>query len=210
VTHPERLAKEVAVLDRHANVAVVGGWVHFVEENTGDIVFDFTPPSAPDLVRKGMFFNLTLSHTSSMIRTATLARVGLYSTAYPAAEDYELMRRINVDHDISNVPEFVADYRISSRGISVLRRRRQLFDRLRIQLKYFRPVEWRAWAGALQTLVLFFVPRRVLVAAKAVVSWFIGVAAQSLRAPRRLLRTLPRAGVDAGKVWGGKADPHSQ
>jgi hypothetical protein len=94
-----------------------------------------------------------------MVRTKVLADVGLYDERYAAAEDYELFRRITRRYKAANVPEFLMDYRISSGGISQRRRVRQLRDRLAIQLRYFEPREWRAWAGVARTAASFLIPK---------------------------------------------------
>jgi hypothetical protein len=184
----------------------VGSWVHFIDEVTGETVFDLMPSPDPAVVRKSMFFNINLSHTSCTIRSTTFSQVGLYSCAYPAAEDYELMRRIAVHHDISNIPEFCMDYRISSRGISVMRRRRQLFDRFRIQLKYFKPLEWRAWAGTGQTLLLFLIPLAVVITAKTCLRSLVIFGREAVR----IFRILLQSGDLVGKVWGRRFDAHNQ
>jgi glycosyltransferase involved in cell wall biosynthesis len=171
VAHPERLAKQVAFLDRHPDVGAVGTWARFFDEASGETLFVQKPPKTPDGVRKAMFFNSGLVHPSVLMRTAAIRAVGAYSENYPAAEDYELLRRIATRFDLANIPECLLDYRVSSRGVSVSKRRRQLFDRLRIQLKYFDAFEWRAWAGILQTLLLFVVPIDLLTAYKAERIW---------------------------------------
>ena len=112
----------------------------------------------PADVRNLMFFNIGLSHASAMMRVEALKTVGLYSDQYPAAEDYELLRRIGKRFLLANLPEVLLHYRISSNGQSLRRRKQQLYDRLRIQVKYFKLFEWRAWVGMLKTLVLFLIP----------------------------------------------------
>jgi glycosyltransferase involved in cell wall biosynthesis len=171
VAHPERLAKQVAFLDRHPTVGAVGTWARFFDEESGETLFHQTPPEKPEDIRKAMFFNSGLVHPSVLMRTAAIRSVGLYSGKYPAAEDYELLRRIATRFELANIPECLLDYRVSSRGVSVSKRRRQLFDRLRIQLKYFDAFEWRAWAGILQTLLLFLVPVGLITAYKAERIW---------------------------------------
>jgi hypothetical protein len=47
-------------------------------------------------------------------------------------------------------------------GVSVRRRHRQLFDRLRIQAKYFDPSRPNAWVGMLRTVALFALPRKLV------------------------------------------------
>jgi hypothetical protein len=68
------------------------------------------------------------------------------------------MRRIATRYDLANIPECLLSYRISHGGQSRSRRHRQLYDRLRIQLKYFEPMEWRAWAGIVKTMMAWLVP----------------------------------------------------
>src|SRR5262249_953204 len=112
-------------------------------------------------------YNNCLIHSSWMIRAGVLPRTGPYSVDYPAAEDYEFLRRISPRVTVANVADYLIDYRISTGGISITKRRRQLLDRLRIQFKYGDPLEWRCWAGVAKTLMLFAIPRKVLTALKA-------------------------------------------
>jgi len=105
-------------------------------------------------------------HSSWLARVEVFASNGLYSRDYPAAEDYEFLRRLVGRVGIGNVADCLLDYRVSAMGISVRKRRQQLFDRLRVQLRYFDPLEWRAWAGIMLTIVLFAVPRRLVVLLK--------------------------------------------
>ncbi len=69
-----------------------------------------------------------------------------------------LFSSIATRYDLANIPECLLSYRISPDGQSRSRRWRQLYDRLRIQLKYFEATEWRAWAGIAKTLVAMLVP----------------------------------------------------
>lgn len=171
IAHPERLAKQVAFLDEHPNVGAVGSWARFFDEDSGETLFHQTPPESSDDIRKAMFFNSGLVHPSVLMRTAAIRTVGAYSGSYPAAEDYELLRRIGTRYDLANIPECLLEYRVTSRGVSMSKRRRQLFDRLRIQINYFDALEWRAWAGIMQTLLLFLVPVGLLTLYKAERVW---------------------------------------
>ena len=157
--YADRLARQVEFLDSNPGIAAVGSWVRFTDESSGSTVYIARTPDKPALVRKALNFNNVIMHPTSMIRTDVLKNVGLYSEHYPVAEDYELFRRIAEQFPLANIPSVLVDMRLSSGGMSLTRRRRQLFDRLRIQLKYFRPLEIGAWMGLLQTLLLFLVPR---------------------------------------------------
>jgi glycosyltransferase involved in cell wall biosynthesis len=94
-SYPERLAKQVAFLDENPDVAVVGTWARFVDQDSGDLVFTGRTPESPERVRRAMNYNTAVIHTSAMIRTRALKAVGSYSDQYPVAEDYELFRRIS-------------------------------------------------------------------------------------------------------------------
>lgn len=162
ICYPHRIAKQVEFLDRHPNVAVVGAWGRHFEDNSGNTISVNRTPESPALVEKAMRSNMAVVHSSAMIRASALQAVGLYSERYPAAEDYELFRRISREFPIANIPSVLVDICISPRGISLTRRRRQLFDRLRIQLEYLEPMKIGAWTGLAKTLVLFFAPISLL------------------------------------------------
>jgi glycosyltransferase involved in cell wall biosynthesis len=158
ICHPDRIAKQVEFLDRHPEVAVVGTWGRHFDENTGETICVKRTPASPAVAKKAMRSNMSVINTSAMIRADALRAVGLYSERYEAAEDYELFRRISARFAIANIPQILVDICISPEGVSLKRRRRQLLDRFKIQLKYFEPMEFGAWLGLARTLLLFLVP----------------------------------------------------
>ncbi len=162
IAYPDRFARQKAYLDAHPRVAAVGTAQRYIDDVSGAVLRRTEPPCEPRAVRDAMFFNMALGHTSVMLRAAALAELGLYSDRYPVAEDYELMRRLGRRFDLANLPECLTDYRISRTGVSLRRRRRQLFDRLCVQLEYFAPLNWRAWAGAGSTLLMLVLPQSLV------------------------------------------------
>ncbi len=160
VSFPTRLEKQFAFLEEHPEIAACGTWVREFDSKSLETLRIFARPSDPSAVRDAMFFNIGIAHPSAMIRCDVLKRVGLYSTEYPVAEDYELMRRIGAQYDLANIPQCLLHYRISPEGASQRRRRRQMYDRLLIQIKYFEFGNWRAWAGVSKTLVSIFIPEQ--------------------------------------------------
>jgi glycosyltransferase involved in cell wall biosynthesis len=167
VSYPRRFATQIDFLARHPEVAMVGSGARFIDDRTGATVMYYVPPLTPEAIRNALWFNNCFVHPTWLFRADALAAAGPYSLAYPAAEDYEFLRRIAPRFTIANVPDFLLDYRISMGGISVSKRRRQLLDRLKIQLRHLDPSEWRAWAGMAKTLALFMIPRRVVTTLKA-------------------------------------------
>ena len=166
VSMPDRLRKQVCFLDKNPRVGVAGCWTRHFDERSGETTLHRKRPTDPASIRNMMFFNTGISHASAVFRVDALRSVGVYSENYPAAEDYELLRRVGTKYDLANVPEYLLAYRISAQGQSLGRRRQQLRDRLRIQLRYFSPLAWRAWAGAAQTLGSLLAPAKLVHALK--------------------------------------------
>jgi len=163
---PTKFAKQRVFLEAHPNVGAVGTFARFFDEDTRETVFFQSHPETPEDIRQAMFFNLPMVHPSTMMRADALRALGLYDSRYRTAEDYELLRRISRKFDLANLPDYLFDYRMSSRGQSQANRQRQLADRLRIQLEYFELLNWRAWAGVAKTLVLFALPYPVVIKLK--------------------------------------------
>jgi glycosyltransferase involved in cell wall biosynthesis len=160
-SYPDRLAKQLAFMEAHPEIGALGTSVRFVNEETGTIRYHEAPLDH-SAVRRRLFFNNAFVHSTWMLRAEVPKTCGFYSAEYPAAEDYEYLRRISSRVGLANLPDYLLDYRIVTTSVSVTKRRRQLYDRLRIQLAYFEWLEWRAWAGAATTLVLFAVPLKWL------------------------------------------------
>ncbi len=169
ISYPDRFAKQVAFLERRPEIGAVGAWGRHFSETTGHVVMLNQPPPTPAGVRNKMFFNSPIINASALIRAEAFHAVGPYSIDYPAAEDYELYRRIATRYALANLPEFLIDIRESIHGISLSKRRQQVYDRLRIQIKYFEPLQWRAWAGVVMSLVMLVVPRKAVAALKTVI-----------------------------------------
>lgn len=166
IAYPDRIARQVEFLDSHPEIAGVGTWVRHIAEKSGKPLFIERTPVTPATVRKGLNYNSAVINTTFMVRTNVLRLVGLYSDRYSVAEDYELFRRISQQFSLSNIPDVLADRQVLATGISLTNRRRQLLDRLRIQLRYLDVWEASSWLGMLKTLVLFLVPVRLLTTVK--------------------------------------------
>jgi glycosyltransferase involved in cell wall biosynthesis len=167
VSYPHRLATQIAYLERHPDIGLVGSGARFIDDKTGVPIMNYVPPLDAEEIQRALYFNNCFVHPSWIARREVLARLGPYSLVYPAAEDYEFIRRASAEVVLANIPDALLDYRISTGGISVSKRRRQLTDRLKIQLKYLDPWQWRAWAGMAKTLALFMIPRKLVNTMKA-------------------------------------------
>lgn len=165
---PGRLARQRAVLQADATIHLVGSAVEWRDDG-GQVRFARVFPTGHDDIVRALHHTTVLIHPAVMFRASVMDSVGMYSTAYPAAEDYEFFFRIARRHRVANLPETLLITRYDPDGVSIRRRRTQLRSSLRIQVANFRPGLWASYLGILKTLGRFFVPYSWITAAKAVV-----------------------------------------
>ncbi|MBV9842652.1 MAG: glycosyltransferase [Sphingomonadaceae bacterium] len=106
-----RLERQVAVLDRHADIAVVGGWAREIDaqgQRRGGVKM---LPLAPNELEARLLFRTCHHHSSTMARAAVLREHG-YRGAFPVCEDYDLFSRIAERHRLANLPRVLLHRRI--------------------------------------------------------------------------------------------------
>lgn len=158
-----RLALQVAFLEAHPDVALVGAWVRFVNA-AGSPLFLFKPPISTRGIRRRMRYGAAIIHPSSMIRIDALRKVGLYDDRYRVGKgfvggDYDLFFRITQSLECANIPKFLV-IKEEDRGISVSvdRRRQSASSRIKTLLRYF---DWRSphsYLGLLYCVILYITP----------------------------------------------------
>jgi len=110
VSHPERLARQVALMDSQPLVAMVATW--FTETNSeGRVVIRGTPPADPTAMRWSLLFHCPIIHSTVMLRRSVFEDVGPYDESIRYAEDYDLWARIARRRIISTVEETLVEYR---------------------------------------------------------------------------------------------------
>ncbi|GAA4019964.1 hypothetical protein GCM10022408_37620 [Hymenobacter fastidiosus] len=107
--HPERLARQVAFLDAHPTVDVVGSWVQCF--GAGRMLFEY--PVQPVDARAMMVFNMTVGNPSVMLRARLWQEQGLrYDDQLRQTEDYDFFGRYLPQLTIANLPEALVQYRV--------------------------------------------------------------------------------------------------
>lgn len=158
IAHPDRIARQVGYLESNPQIGLVGSWVRLIDDRSGKVIGHSELPCDPQAIRNRLPVRMCMSHPTWMARADVFAAVGHYSPSYRAAEDYELLRRIAARFDVATMPEYLVDYRLSSDGITNRLRRRELLNRVRIQLRHLEVRNWRAWSGIVRTLALLVLP----------------------------------------------------
>lgn len=153
----QRIDRQLAFLESHADHAMVGGQVRFVDMQ-GNEAFRDNYPTADASIRRAMHGRSCFVHVSVMMRVAAVRAVGLYDEHYPNAEDFELFWRLLRRWKGANLAELVVESDVNPQGLSVAKRSQQVRSRIRILLKYFDPRTPESYVGLAKNLVLLAVP----------------------------------------------------
>jgi glycosyltransferase involved in cell wall biosynthesis len=112
LSHPDRLALQVAYMESHPRCGLLGTWAQIMEGDTLTERFH-RHPVVPSELRYHLLFNNPFVHSSVLLRRSVLEAIGGYSAdpARQPPEDYELWSRISRQHDIANLPQVLLNYR---------------------------------------------------------------------------------------------------
>jgi Glycosyl transferase family 2 len=118
-SHPERLARQVAFLDAHPEIALVGTQARIIgsrgERRRGVIR---KPVTADGIAWEFMFGNPFI-HSSVMVRTKVIREMlGGYNEAFITSQDYELWTRLVAVARATNLKERLMDFRSYSESVS--------------------------------------------------------------------------------------------
>lgn len=156
-----RLEKQRVFMDTHPQIGFIGTWGRYLSED-GRVLFHLRHPTEREEIVRKLYYNTSFVHVSLMLRTSLLREAGGYDERCLIAQDYELVRRLIGLTEATNIPEELVDCTMMSSGLSVKKRRQQLYSRLSTQWRY------RDWAcvhfytGLLKTLALCLIPFRVV------------------------------------------------
>ena len=121
----DRLERQLAFLDRHPEVAVLGGGLVLVDEEGREIDRE-AGRAEPRMLERN-----DLTHATVVMRADAFRELGGYR--FDQAEDYDLWLRLEERHAISAVPEPVIRYRLHPGQFSVTSLERQAIGFLAVR-----------------------------------------------------------------------------
>ena len=102
ISMPERFAKQVAYLDAHNDIVVVGGGFQAIDEE-GNELYKYHPLKGEKLT-KYCLMPSPLVHPSVMMRRDVIVDNNLfYDEQYSSAQDYDLWQRVSKKFRIDNL-----------------------------------------------------------------------------------------------------------
>jgi glycosyltransferase involved in cell wall biosynthesis len=155
IAAPERIEKQVAYLEQHPQVGVVGCLADAFDQATGT---RRTSSGRTD----GSWLDATvvMAHSTMLVRRDLYARHGLYDGRYDDAGDYELQSRFASRGVRMHVlEERLCLVRVHASGMTARRRRQQVLTSLRVSartvLRYRRTLTARGWRSAARDAAIF-------------------------------------------------------
>jgi Glycosyl transferase family 2 len=121
---PERLALQVAFMEEHPQVGLLGGAVKWVDTLGRSLRVDSVPTEDDD-IRTELQVRCPFWQPSVLVRTQAFRLAGGYRSAFAPAEDYDLWLRIVDRFQCANLPDVVLHYRIHPYQVSMRKRAEQ-------------------------------------------------------------------------------------
>jgi len=117
VARPERLTRQVAFLEQHPDVALVGSWAEYIDER--DVVLgEYKPPASQGELQDCLGWTNPIVHSSTMYRHQLAMEVGGYPADLLNSSDYGLVLALAQRFRIAVVDDFLCQLRILATSIS--------------------------------------------------------------------------------------------
>jgi glycosyltransferase involved in cell wall biosynthesis len=125
ISLPDRIVRQVQVLDEDPTLGVVGCWAEIIDENSVPDGRTHRHPTELAALRTEVLFNTPFVHSSVAIRKSTLQALGGYSTdpERQPPEDFELWSRLLRISNATNIPGVLVRYREVSSSMSRVMKR---------------------------------------------------------------------------------------
>jgi len=132
ISHPNRLAEQIAFMDKHLDIGICGTWI----ESVGDIEgTSWQPPVSHKRICVEMLFLCCLAHPTVMMRRSVLLKHSLlYDEKMPHVEDYELWARALSVTKLANIPKVLLKLRKHGHAKSLNSEQESFTDRVRKQM----------------------------------------------------------------------------
>ncbi|MDQ7849470.1 MAG: glycosyltransferase [Armatimonadota bacterium] len=147
ISLPDRLAVQVAFLERNPDVALLGTACYDLDYS-GRIRSRLEMPQTDAAIRRALIRYNPFFHSTVMMRRAALERVGLYREDLTGAEDYDLWFRFALYYRLANLSYPLVCRRSEREGsVSVTREQRQIWEAIGIRWQAVRRGMYPFWAS---------------------------------------------------------------
>jgi len=146
VALPERFARQMAFLDAHPEVGLVGTGCREIAPS-GEILGTVRPPADDGAIRRGLIRRNPFVHSSVMLRRAVLEQVGGYDEGLDVAQDYDLWLRMGSVTRMANLPDPLVLRRLAPGRVSSVRDSARLRAEVWIKFRALRRGTYPPWCA---------------------------------------------------------------
>lgn len=108
-SYPDRLQRQVALLDAHPEVGVVGGYYILVDENRGERYVRM-PPTEHAAILLAMAKSIPLANTVAMFRRRVWSEAGGYPEVADLEDQLLWLKAAKLGWRFANIPEVVGEH----------------------------------------------------------------------------------------------------
>lgn len=126
IAMPQRLEKQVAWLEAHPNVDVLGSAALYLADGVRTTIAIHVP-SEPAQIERAMQRGNCMIHPAVMMRSEAVRAAGGYRSCFVAAQDYDLWLRMLERGQLANLAEPLIYYRFHAEQAPLLKLRRQVW-----------------------------------------------------------------------------------
>ncbi|MCS6968605.1 MAG: glycosyltransferase [Bernardetiaceae bacterium] len=110
IAMPERLAKQVQLLDANPNIGFCGTWIEFIDSDGMPLGETLSMSLTSEEIYARLFFHNCFIHSSIMMRRS--CALEKYNENFVICQDYEFWSRLSENFVCYLIPEFLVQYRI--------------------------------------------------------------------------------------------------
>jgi len=164
ISEPDRLAKQVAFLEAHPDIAVLGTQLTVIDGDGQVLGYRRYPCDHDSIIHAMRLFN-PIGQPSVMFRKQIILRAGGYQyDGYPPVEDYDLWCRLaRRGCQFANLPEALVRYRVHVGGMKTSKLRGILKGTMRLKMMHWRDqMDFQARLRLFAERVLLLLPPKLV------------------------------------------------
>jgi glycosyltransferase involved in cell wall biosynthesis len=119
ISAPTRLERQVAFLDSHPEVGLIGCAAYENIDQDGNVLCKTILPEDNVTIQKSLLDEWCFLHSSIMFRKSLQSIVGGYRSAFEPVEDHDFVLRFLEHTEGTNLGENLVQYRLNPKGLSV-------------------------------------------------------------------------------------------
>lgn len=167
IAHPKRLEKQVAFLEAHPEIVLVGSNAYVINKEGKRIGIKSEPLTSDAIYKSYMTFH-PLIHPTTMVRRIIGKKIFRYQIKYNANNDYyTFFLMLCQGYQFANMKEKLLYYRIHGKNDTFINMKRKFMNTLRIRFEMllrhgYRPSIKGIAITAAQTVAIFLLPETLI------------------------------------------------